>query len=155
MQSSTARLLLEQGDQAGACARLRTVEATSRTALREVRQLLGVLRDDQTTRSPSPGAADLDRLVQTARDDGLDVTLEVDAPELPAAVGLAVFRIVQESLTNVRRHAPDAVTTVRVAVDDGALEVSVCDVGAEPPAPGGSGHGRWGSASASRRSAGR
>jgi signal transduction histidine kinase len=146
VQSSTARLLLDSGDTDAARERLRSVEATTRTALREMRQLLGVLRDDARL-DPSPGATDLLPLVQAARDDGLDVELSLcDVADLPADVGLVAYRVVQESLTNVRRHAPGAAVTVHVTRHDEAVEVSVTDSGGSVPSaasPGG-GHGLLG-----------
>jgi signal transduction histidine kinase len=145
VQSSTARLLLDGDDHAGAHERLRAVEATSRTALREMRSLLGVLREEDATRDPSPGLADLGRLVESSRADGLDATLvAVDAPEVPAGLGLAAYRIVQESLTNVRKHAPGASASVAVAVTGDALEVTVLDTGGGRPGPGDGGHGLLG-----------
>src|SRR5690625_6729065 len=73
-----------------------------------MRSLLGVLRqDDQTTFGPQPGPERLDELADRVRSAGLAVTLERDAElaDLPQAVGMSLFRLVQEALTNVLKHA--------------------------------------------------
>jgi signal transduction histidine kinase len=120
---------------------LDTIAATGREALDEMRGLLGVLRDDDTAVGPQPGLDDLPALVQRMRAAGLDVELAV-APDVhvPPAVGLTVYRIVQEALTNVARHAggrPTAQVAVRQAQD--GLQVLVTNTGEGPvvvPVPG-------------------
>jgi MYXO-CTERM domain-containing protein len=130
IQASTARLQLDSGDSHAARERLVAVEQTSRACMREMRQLLGVLRDQDTARVPAPGLGDICELVQQSRAMGLDVELELgQGSAVPAAVGLAAYRIVQESLTNVRKHAPGATAAVRVAPEAGALDVAVVDRG--------------------------
>lgn len=91
-----------------------TLESSGRLALREMRQLLDVLRgDDEPEAAPSlpqPGVNDLDRLVAESRVAGLPTEFSVRGPQrpLPPTVGLTVFRIAQEALTNTRKYAGDA-----------------------------------------------
>src|SRR5262245_30685624 len=114
---------------------LQTIEQTSSQALREMRAILGVLRDDSDGRDdgrgPRPGLGQIDDLAAQARDAGLDVTLEATSPAapLPSAVGSAAYRILQESITNVIRHVGP--TRVTVALNPGvdALEIRVTDEG--------------------------
>ncbi len=107
------------------------IEQTSSQALQEMRSILGVLRDSNDGRMPQPGLGQIDELTAKARDAGLDVTLEApSAPmPLPSAVGSAIYRILQESITNVIRHVGP--TRVRIALDCGvdAVEVCVADEG--------------------------
>lgn len=108
-----------------------TVEHTGRRAMTEMRRILGVLRDDdvQGALEPMPSIDELHTLVREASD--LPVTLEAtDLQELPAGVELSVYRIVQEGLTNVRRHAGN-VQRVDVAVRRGpdAVVVEIIDDG--------------------------
>ncbi|WP_238443842.1 sensor histidine kinase [Salsipaludibacter albus] len=121
------------------------VEETGRQALDELRHLLGVLRPDteETGRDPQPELADLPRLAGRVRAAGVDVVLEVeDVPaDLPARVQLSAYRIVQEALTNVIRHAGNgarARVAVRCVAVDGrqVLDVEVeDDGGAGGPVP--------------------
>jgi signal transduction histidine kinase len=112
---------------------LEAIKKTSREALAELRTTLEVFRSDsEATRSPLPGLTRLDDLVEGLRSAGREVTLvreqsDDDLGELPAAVDQAAFRIIQESLTNVVRHAPAAHVTVRVAHQAGMLSVEVSD----------------------------
>ncbi len=111
------------------------IKDTSRQALRELRGTLGLLRqvDEPAPLEPlpAPGLAALDQLLEHARLAGLDVRREVDgepAP-VPAGVDLAAYRIVQEALTNVTRHAAGASAVVRVHYGDGEVCVQVDDDG--------------------------
>jgi signal transduction histidine kinase len=103
---------------------LRAIEATARAALSETRSLLGVIRDDGydlASRSPVPGLDNLQALVQRVADAGQPVTLRVEGREraLPQSIELSVYRVVQEALTNVVRHAAPPVTaTVVIRYDD-------------------------------------
>jgi signal transduction histidine kinase len=110
---------------------LQAIEQTSSRALREMRAILGVLRDDNDGRMPHPGLGQIDELTAKARDAGLDVTLEAASPAtpLPSAVGSAAYRILQESITNVIRHAGP--TRVTVALNPGidVLEIRVTNEG--------------------------
>ncbi|BCL13455.1 sensor histidine kinase [Micromonospora sagamiensis] len=106
---------------------LRTIEQMSSQALREMRAILGMLRDSSEGRVPPPGLAEIDDLTAKARDAGLDINLEVTSPTSPppSAVSNAAYRILQESITNVIRHVGP--TRVNVVLDYGidALEVRV------------------------------
>lgn len=96
-----------------------------------MRRLLGLLRDGDTGVVPQPGLDDVRHLVDEARAAGtrVDADLPESTPAVPDGVGLAAYRIVQEALTNVRKHAgPDAAVQVRVAVDR-AVTVDVRDDG--------------------------
>lgn len=125
----TAHVLDKRPEQAREA--LQTIEQTSSRALREMRAILGVLRDDNDGRAPHPGLGQIDELTAKARDAGLDVTLEATspAPPLPSAVGSAAYRILQESITNVIRHVGP--TRVTVALNPGidVLEIRVTDAG--------------------------
>ncbi|MBC9727282.1 sensor histidine kinase [Streptomyces sp. TRM68367] len=107
---------------------LAAIKESSREALRELRTTLGVLRqvDERAPTQPAPGLDRLDELVAAAKPAGLDIRVHSRgrARELPAAVDLAAFRIVQESLTNVTRHARGA-TAVEVRLGFGERELSL------------------------------
>jgi signal transduction histidine kinase len=128
---------------------LRAIEATARAALSETRSLLGVIRDDDydlAGRSPVPGLDDLQALVQRVADAGQPVTLRVEgeARALPQSLELSVYRVVQEALTNVVRHAAPPVTaTVVIRYEDGDVVVEVTDDGRGPGSKrrDGGGHG--------------
>lgn len=95
-------------------------------------QLLRVDRGDESAKAPTPGLEDLEELVASAQRAGLDVTLRVDEGfgDLPRAIGIAAYRIVQESLTNVVRHAGAASATVTLRRDsDGGRSVEIVDDG--------------------------
>ena len=116
------------------------VARTGRETLAELRQLLGVLRtvDTETEMEPQPGVEQIPELVERLRDAGLAVYLDVDgAPRaIPAGLGLATYRIVQEALTNTFHHAGrEARACVRLAYFDDAIEVRVDDDGAAAPRP--------------------
>jgi len=120
-----------------------------REALSEMHRMLGVLRvqdGGSPEREPNPGARGLERLITRTREAGLDASLVVDGParELPAGVDLSVYRIVQEALTNVIRHAAASQAVVALSYSPDALEVTVLDDGVGPPAGANgssSGHG--------------
>ncbi|WP_037970283.1 sensor histidine kinase [Streptosporangium amethystogenes] len=124
---------------------LRVIEATSRGALTEMRRLLGVLRSDLDAPpdlTPSPGLTDLSVLAGQAAMAGVRVELDVRATGLPGGVELSVYRIVQEALTNVVRHAAPARCRVSVEASAGEVRVEVADDGpGERMLPGGPGHG--------------
>lgn len=122
---------------------LRVIETTSRGALAEMRQLLGVLRSDlDPDLAPSPGLAGLTGLAERASMAGVRVELDVRATGLPEGLELSVYRIVQEALTNVVRHAAPARCRVSVQASGGEVGVEVTDDGpGERVLPGGPGHG--------------
>lgn len=136
-----------------AVASLETIAETGRTALAEMRRLLGVLRDEapqpQNT-TPQPGLDDIAGLVEGLRSGGLAVTLEEQGRPvpLPQGMGVAAYRIVQEGLTNVLKHAgPEATARVYVWWSPSALTVDVVDDGRGAGAlsmPDGQGHGLLG-----------
>jgi signal transduction histidine kinase len=136
---TAARLALDHDPQEAAEA-LGDAERLGRQSLADVRRAVGVLRvglDRGATESPLPSAADIPDLVGRYRDAGLAVELrmEGDPSVLPAAAGLAAYRIVQESLSNVVRHATGARTTVDVRVAAREAVIRVRDSGA-PRGPG-------------------
>ena len=113
---------------------LAAIEATSRAALTELRRLLGVLRQDsepQGDLSPVPGLADLDSLLAEVAKAGLGVRLRVEGTPspLPAGVDLSAYRIVQEALTNVVKHAGPARAQVTIRYCDQEVTVEVTDDG--------------------------
>ena len=134
-------------DQAEERAALETVERTGRETLAEMHRMLGVLRGPEPGEdSPAPGLARLDGLLDPARAAGLQVELTVRGTvrPLPAGVDLAAYRIVQEAITNVLRHADARRVDCVVAYRDGSVEVSVVDDGTGPAAAGPDGHGLTG-----------
>ncbi|MEW2252444.1 sensor histidine kinase [Streptomyces sp. NPDC006975] len=116
-----------------------TLESSGRLALREMRQLLDVLRagdePDATPASPQPGADDLGRLVEESRRAGLPTAFTVRGPRrpLPPTVGLTVFRIVQEGLTNARKYAGPASASVVLTYRPDGITVEVRDDGRGVP----------------------
>jgi signal transduction histidine kinase len=140
VQASVAlHLLDEHPDQARPA--LTSIKEASSDALHELRTALDVLRrGEEAPRAPAPRLADLDDLVAGIRAGGIDVRLEHDEPTtpLPAAVELAAYRIVQEALTNVTRHARARAVTVRVESKDG-VTVEITDDGVGGAAEAGNG----------------
>jgi signal transduction histidine kinase len=137
VQSSTARLALVAGRAELARAALSAVESASRAALGEMRQLLGVLRAGDTgEHGRAPGLGDLPDLVGRVHGQGLVVTLRAgEVGEVPGAVSLAAFRVVQEALTNVVKHADGSRVTVEVATSGGAVLVTVEDYAGQAAPP--------------------
>ena len=129
---------------------LTVIEDTGRRALAEMRRMLGVLRSDTPgadpdgERAPAPGLGDLAVLAERAGQAGVAVDLDVPAgDDLPEGVALAAYRIVQEALTNVVKHAAPTRCRVRVTRAGPEVLIEVTDAGgygpARPPAPGGLG----------------
>ncbi|MEJ8654345.1 sensor histidine kinase [Streptomyces sp. MS1.AVA.3] len=116
-----------------------TLESSGRLALREMRQLLDVLRagdEPETAPSlPQPGVDDLDRLVAESRLAGLPTEFSVSGPQcpLPPTVGLTVFRIAQEALTNTRKYAGDARASVQLTYHQDRVTIEVRDDGGGTP----------------------
>ena len=108
-----------------------TIEQTSAQALHEMRAVLGVLRDPDSGRVPHPGLAQIPELAASAREAGLDIEVAVASsrPPLPGSVDSAAYRILQESLTNVIRHAGPTRVTIALDYDTDALRVRVTDEG--------------------------
>jgi signal transduction histidine kinase len=107
-----------------------SLSAAARAALSDMRQLLGVLRQDEPARlSPQPQLSELPLLVDAARRAGVAVELSVPAAleSVPAGVGVCAYRIVQESLSNASQHAPGAAVTVSVGQDSGSVQLRVAN----------------------------
>ncbi|MFD8499686.1 sensor histidine kinase [Amycolatopsis sp. NPDC059657] len=122
---------------------LRVIENTSRDALAEMRRMLGVLRsgEDAPELGPAPDASSLDGLAERAAMAGVQVELTASGvDDLPDGVGLSVYRIVQEALTNVVKHAAPASARVTVAADGESVTIEVTDNGSAR-LPGPPGHG--------------
>jgi signal transduction histidine kinase len=138
-------LMDEQPEQARTA--LTAIKQASKDALGELRSVLEVLRRPGETepRTPQPGLDELDDLVSRAGAAGLVVAVEVDGVPrpLPAEVDLAAFRIVQEAVTNVARHAGEATATVRVAYGEHEVTLQIDDNGhgGTPSSISGSGSG--------------
>jgi signal transduction histidine kinase len=129
---------------------LEKIENSARQALGETRRLLGVLRDpdEATGLAPQPGIGELDALAASVRGAGLPVNLVIDgnlAP-LPAAMDVSVYRIVQEALTNVLKHAGPARADVTIGCTAETVTIEVTDNGIGQPGPLGpaGGHGLTG-----------
>ncbi|MFG3644638.1 sensor histidine kinase [Micromonospora sp. NPDC047762] len=136
---------------APAAAEFVAIAASARDALTDMRRLLGVLRSETSgpQTAPQPDLTDLGAMVDAARRAGLPVTLDaesVDDDRVPAPVGLAAYRIVQEGLANAARHAAGAAVRVTVRTGPSGLGVRVENSPADvrPTADGGSGHGLTG-----------
>ncbi|MEU6776264.1 histidine kinase [Streptomyces sp. NPDC046759] len=120
---------------------LSVIRENSVAGLAEMRRLIGILRDSSGDREPAvtPGLDGLATLVEGARANGLDVRLDADHGRVPAPVGPAAYRIVQESLTNALKHAAPGPVRVTLRRTDGALQVEVVSPhrpGDGPRAPG-------------------
>lgn len=132
---------------------LSSIEETSRGALCEMRALLGVLRDERTSDAnsgagliPVPGLADLKALANRTAEAGVRVDLDIHGgrPPLPAGLDLTAYRVIQEAITNVIKHAETDRCRVVVGYADEALNLEITDngIGAAPSTPGpGTGHG--------------
>ncbi|MBC6451673.1 sensor histidine kinase [Actinokineospora xionganensis] len=113
---------------------------SARASLTEMRLLLGILREGAAELGPQPGIDRLAELVDGVR--GAPVTLECSVGTLPAALGLTVYRVVQEALSNVVRHAPGAATRVTVGMDGSELALEVVnDAPKSAPVTTAGGHG--------------
>jgi len=145
VQAGAAKTVATE-DLDGALRAMEAVEQEGRQALGELRHLLGVLRPEVEANGlgPQPGFADIPRLVEHLREMGLDVTLKIEGVQtnLPARVDLSMYRIVQEALTNVLKHAgPNARTEVRLNTNNREVIIEVLDRGHGVTILPGSGHG--------------
>lgn len=131
---------------------LESIETIGRTAQDELRVVLGLLRDESlehAPRAPAPGLVDLKELVETVQAAGTPVTLQVPHSDarISPALELTLYRIVQEALTNVVKHAPGAATIVDLTISSDGVCVEIVDTGdprltGPPPAASSSeGHG--------------
>jgi signal transduction histidine kinase len=146
VQSGVALHVLDSNPEAARTA-LTAIRETSRASLSELRGMLGVLRasgdqTDDVPLTPTPGLAHIGELVQPLRDAGM--TVHLVAPNdlaLPAMVDASAYRIVQEALTNVMRHAEEAEVFVNVTRDTEMLSVEVSNSGPVLEAAAAEGHG--------------
>ena len=110
---------------------LESIESTGREALAELRRMLGVLRKpgERAPLEPQPGLGQMPELVARVSDLGVSVRVVVDGQprELPHGIDLAAYRIVQESLTNIVKHAPGSPAQVTVRYEPAALDLTVCN----------------------------
>ncbi len=144
VQAQAAQRLL-QGEQQEARQALTSIETTGRQALMEMRRLLGILRrtDAELALAPQPSLNHLDALAAQTREAGLPVELSVegDVGSLPPGVDLTAYRIAQEALTNVRKHAGPARARVVVHRRDDGIELEITDDGPGIGKNDGSGQG--------------
>jgi len=130
----------------------RVIRASARAALQELREVIGLLRDDgdEGVQPPQPTFGDIPKLVDESRAAGMNVRFRDGAAaeaEVPAAVGRTAYRVVQEGLTNARKHAPGAAVELTISADANALTVEVVNrpvIGGttlDPLAQGGTGSG--------------
>jgi len=131
VQAGVAAHLLDRGSGPARDA-LATIEAESHEALEELRTILGMLRERGNGKAaplePAPGFTQLEGLIEQARTTGVDVSFDVEGEQpdqVPEAVQLAAFRIMQESLTNARRHAPGSATQVTLAYGPDRLRLEI------------------------------
>ncbi|MEX0791176.1 MAG: sensor histidine kinase, partial [Actinomycetota bacterium] len=127
-------------------AALKNIRDASREAMSELRATVGVLREPgepDESRRPAPGMRDLPELVTTANGGGLEATLDIrgNARPLPAAAELTAYRIVQESLTNVIRHAQASRASVVVSYEPLVVTIEVADDGSAADDSAADGHG--------------
>ena len=144
IQASAVRRKLTP-DQAKEREALLAVEQTGREALSEMRRLVGILRlsDDGPELEPQPGLEQVPGLVAQAQDLGLAVELRVEGEPkpLPPGIDLTAYRLVQEGLTNVRKHSDANRADVRLRYDTDGIEVEVCDNGKGTTAAEDAGYG--------------
>jgi signal transduction histidine kinase len=146
LQAGVAEHLLADRDEQARKA-LTDIRRLSKRSLAEVSAMLGVLREGAAARAPTPDLQQLSRLVADVRAAGLEVELEIDGAngDVPEVVAVAAYRIVQESLTNVVRHAGEGARAhVRVASNGDEIEVEVVDDGRGAPPDAHDGNGLTG-----------
>ena len=138
IQAQAAQRVLHR-DPAAADEALRAIERSGRQGMAEMRRLLGVLVEGQgeVPHAPQPGIRDLDALVGRVRDAGLEVSVQIDGEPrpLPPGVDLSTYRIVQEALTNVLRHAGAGSATLRLCYSPAEVSVDVVDDGTDGTTP--------------------
>lgn len=146
VQASAAQRVLDR-DPAGTASALQQIEQTGRTALNEMRQVLGAIRTEPSESwQPAPGLGSLDELVAEMRSTGLVVSVSEESDELtevlPATVDLTAYRIIQESLTNVLKHGGrGAQASVEIVRHARSLELKIVDNGRGAGAGDSGGHG--------------
>lgn len=137
------RALQQDRDVDDAVEALEQAERLGRQAMADIRRTVGLLDNSPMKTTPEPGIDDIGVLVADFERAGLDVTLRVDGPtqRVSAAVGLALYRITQESLANVAKHAPDSKSTVGLSISAASAQLAVTNrlpaaVAAAPSAVG-------------------
>jgi len=144
VQAGAARLLLE-AEPERAVAPLLSIEETGRQALSEIRRMFGILREDEgeIAFGRQPGMADLDALVEQARQAGLSVELRVEGQPvaLPPGVDLAAYRVVQEALTNALKHGGPGGANVTVRFGREAIDIAITNDSRVAANGDGGGHG--------------
>ena len=144
VQAGAAEPLVEE-DPEQARAAFRSIRSTAGEALGEMRRLLGILRttEDELSLDPQPSVARLEPLLGQARAAGLDVSLEVVGEPRPLTPGLdlAAYRIVQEALTNTRKHGRASQVRIALRYRSSELEVEVADDGSAVSPASNGGHG--------------
>ena len=144
LQAGAAEALVDSEPHA-AREHMAAVRRTAREALVEMRRLVTVLWEDEATYEPTPAMTDIDELVAAARETGLPVELrrEGEVDGFGSGLSLTVYRVLQESLTNVRKHAGAAPTSVVISRRPSEIELVVHNEPGEPTAgaPPGGGHG--------------
>ena len=148
VEAESARVTTEGLSDEGR-AHFESIGQTARDALTEMRRLLGVLREDASAdavRDPQPSLTHVNDLVETARGAGSPVTLTLEGAvvPLPTGVDLCAYRILQEALTNVRRHAPGAAVEVELEYQPEVLRLRVRDHGPGAALEHPDGHGLLG-----------
>jgi len=148
VEAESARVTTEGLSDEGR-AHFESIGQTARDALTEMRRLLGVLREDASAdavRDPQPSLTHVNDLVETARAAGSPVTLTLEGAvvPLPTGVDLCAYRILQEALTNVRRHAPGAAVEVELEYQPEVLRLRVRDHGPGAALEDPDGHGLLG-----------
>ncbi|CAN5596539.1 sensor histidine kinase [soil metagenome] len=137
IQSQVVRRQLDPTNSAEVEA-LRSIELTARQAMAEMRRLLGVLRarEDALVLTPQPGLSEMTFLITEARAAGIELTLVVEGNPVPVppGIGLTAYRVVQEALTNVRKHTLATTAQVLLRYHPDTLEILVSDDGPERPA---------------------
>ncbi len=144
VQAGAERMALGS-DRAATNETLEAIENTGRQALAEMRRLLGMLRaeGEPPAHAPQPTLAELDRLVAQMCESGLPVELHIEGEPtaIPPGVGVSVYRIVQEALTNVLKHAGPARARILIRYASRGLELEIADDGRGPRNAGNAGHG--------------
>jgi signal transduction histidine kinase len=144
IQAGAARKIMNR-DPGRAQEALLAVESGGRAAMTELRHVMGLLApDDETSLEPQPGLDQLDELITRVRDAGMTVQVNVDGPvrPIPSGVDLTAYRVVQEALTNIVKHAAGAHATVTITYASGELRIQVADTGGVPTQAAATGNGR-------------
>ena len=144
VQSGVGAHVIDEDPEAGKRALL-TIESISKSALSEIRRVLGVLRDNgsESTLVPAPRAEDLEQLVHEISMNGPEIDLQVagDVSDLPAGMGTTIYRIVQEALTNVVKHSGASRARVVLTRTRDAINVEIVDDGSGSSPRADEGHG--------------